>query len=107
MSRELDNAIDTSKKQRKWNQDPKGYFTIRPFPERGKIFVRYYTNSHELVHTFSGNKTVELVHELVERGLVSRPEHAGYLGREIEKAHIAMRLGIEYVQDKELELGKG
>jgi len=106
MGKELDSAIDTSKKQRKWNQDPKGYFTIRPFPERGKIFVRYYTNNHRLVHTFSGNKTVELIHEIVERGLVSRLEHAGYLGREIEKAHTAMRLGIEYVQDSELGLRK-
>jgi dihydropteroate synthase len=32
-------------------------------------------------------------------GLISRMEHATYLGSELEKAEIALKLGKNYVQD--------
>jgi len=36
----------------------------------------------------------------VELGLVSRWDHAAYLGSELTKAEIALRTGKEYIQDK-------
>ncbi len=48
-------------------------------------------------------KTAEQVYEqIVESGLVSRLDHAAYLGSELAKAEIALRTGKEYIQDKKL-----
>ncbi|MDM7911512.1 MAG: DUF4346 domain-containing protein [Methanotrichaceae archaeon] len=38
----------------------------------------------------------------MDRGLVSRLDHAGYLGRELEKAEAALHLGRRYIQDEPL-----
>ena len=46
-------------------------------------------------------KTAEQVYDqIVEKGLVSRLDHAAYLGSELAKAEIALRTGKEYIQDK-------
>ena len=35
-----------------------------------------------------------------------RKDHAAYLGRELQKAYIALKNNLEYVQDEELDLNK-
>jgi dihydropteroate synthase-like protein len=48
-------------------------------------------------------KTAERIYaKIVEMGLVTRLEHAAYLGSELAKAEIALRTGKEYIQDKQL-----
>jgi dihydropteroate synthase-like protein len=48
-------------------------------------------------------KTAENIYaKIVEMGLVTRLEHAAYLGSELAKAEIALRTGKEYIQDKQL-----
>ena len=106
LEEELDNAIDTCSVRVKWVRDPKGYFTIKPFPSRKKVFVRYYDSNNHLKNTLSGTSTSQLIQEIIERGLISRLDHAAYLGKEIEKAIIALKNDLEYVQDKELLLTK-
>ena len=45
-------------------------------------------------------KTAEAIYvEIVETGLVTRLDHAAYLGSELTKAEIALRTGKEYIQD--------
>nr|WP_231624254.1 DUF4346 domain-containing protein [Methanobrevibacter arboriphilus] len=44
----------------------------------------------------------EIYDELVRQGIVTRLEHAAYLGSELQKAEIAMITGKEYVQDFDL-----
>ena len=44
----------------------------------------------------------EVYEEIISKELVTRMEHAGYLGSELQKAEIAMITGKEYVQDFEL-----
>jgi len=41
----------------------------------------------------------------IKLGLVSRADHAAYLGRELMKAEIAAKLGKNYVQDEDLNFG--
>lgn len=106
LTKELDNAIDTSDVGVKWVPDPKGYFTIKIFPSRNKVFVRHYDSKNNLKYTFGGISTPQIIQKIVERGLVSRPDHAAYLGKEIEKAVIALKNDLLYVQDKELSLTK-
>ena len=106
LTKELDNAIDTSDVKVKWLPDPKGYFTIKIFPKRNSVFVRYYDAKSELAFTFSGTNTPQIVQGIIDRGLVSTLTHAAYLGKELEKAVIALKNGMSYIQDKELSIKK-
>jgi len=48
-------------------------------------------------------KTAEGIYaKIVEMGLITRLEHATYLGSELAKAEIALRTGKEYIQDNQL-----
>ena len=87
----------------KWVQDPKGYFTIKPFFDENVVKVRYYTIDNQLKYTFSGNPT-NIIHKIISMGLVSRMDHVAYLGRELEKAQIALENGLSYIQDDKLNL---
>ncbi|MCQ8903822.1 MAG: dihydropteroate synthase-like protein [Methanothrix sp.] len=49
-----------------------------------------------------GRTAREILDTAIELKLVSRLDHAAYLGRELEKAEIALRLGKSYTQDEEL-----
>ena len=49
-----------------------------------------------------GHSAKEIYEEIIEKELVTRMEHAAYLGSELQKAEIAMITGKEYVQDFEL-----
>ncbi|MDD4651451.1 MAG: dihydropteroate synthase-like protein [Methanothrix sp.] len=52
--------------------------------------------------TVAGRNARDILNTLIEMNLVSRLDHAGYLGRELEKAEIALRLKRSYVQDEPL-----
>jgi tetrahydromethanopterin S-methyltransferase subunit A len=106
LEKELNNAIDTLKIEVKWVQDSRGYFTIKPFFSRNKIFVRYSDSEGELKYTFAGVTTPQIVQEIINRRLISRLDHAAYLGKEIKKAMIALKNKLKYVQDEELQLEK-
>jgi dihydropteroate synthase-like protein len=48
-------------------------------------------------------KTAETIYtKIVQLGLVTRLDHATYLGNELAKAEIAIKTGKEYIQDKKL-----
>lgn len=79
---------------RHWEMDPAGSFRIGV--AHGKIVVRH--DSATLV----GRSAREIMAEIVDRGLVTRLDHAGYLGRELEKAETALKLGRSYSQDEPL-----
>ena len=104
LKKELDNAIDTSETILKWKADPKGYFTIKPISSREKVFVRYYDSNNTLKYTFTGINTSQIIQSIVKRDLISKLDHAAYLGKEIEKAVIALKNKLNYIQDQELQL---
>ena len=52
-----------------------------------------------------GKSAKEIVDTILANDLVSRLDHAAYLGRELKKAEIAMKLKKNYVQDQELDFG--
>jgi len=79
---------------RRWEMDPAGSFRI--CVAKGKIVVR-----HDRV-TLVSESAREILGEIVDRGLVTRLDHAGYLGRELERAETALRLGKNYSQDEPL-----
>lgn len=52
--------------------------------------------------TVAGTSGRDILNTLIDRGLVGRLDHAGYLGRELERAQIALQLGRSYIQDETL-----
>ncbi len=96
-SRKPSGSIVEAKANKKFVRDPKGDFRIRIW--NGKIVCE-----HENV-TIIGKTAKEIIDTIIELDLVSRLDHAGYLGRELMKAEIALKLRKNYVQDEELKFG--
>ena len=118
-------VIDDKLSKRHIDLDPGGYFIIYLDRDAGLIHAKHFTNiiderglaidpetgkpipvrgKVERTHTavFSGRTAKELCIEIFEQNqpsLVTRLDHAAYLGREFVRAEIAMVMGQEYVQD--------
>ncbi len=80
--------------EHKYEMDPAGSFRISI--AEGRILAR-----HERASVV-GSDARDILNTLIDRGLVSRLDHAGYLGRELEKAEAALVFGRSYVQDEPL-----
>jgi len=76
-----------------WTLDRKGY--IRIFLKDGTVIAKHRSA------TVTGKNAKEILDTLFRLNLVSSLEHAGYLGRELMKAELALRFGRSYVQDDE------
>jgi tetrahydromethanopterin S-methyltransferase subunit A len=63
------------------------------------LSLEHYTNDGWLGALVEGHTAAELYTPAVERGLVSRLDHAAYLGRELARAEHALAAGTRYVQD--------
>lgn len=81
-----------------WHEDPAGNFEI--LLGGGRILVRGCGAQLE------GISARDILNTLIDLGMVTRLDHVGYLGRELEKAEIALALGRSYVQDEPLFPGK-
>ncbi len=77
---------------------------MKPFFSRKKVFVRYYDSKNTLKYTFAGINTSQIIQSIIERKLISRLDHAAYLGKEIEKAIFALKNKLNYIQGRELQL---
>lgn len=82
--------------------DPSGFFIILPNKMTGVITCEHYKNGGRLVHVIEGTEAALIAATAVERGLISRLDHAAYLGRELAKAEFAVRTGATYTQDSAL-----
>ncbi len=85
----------------RWRQDKRGYFVIKV--EEGMIRMQHFDNNGPLLQVFEGTKAEEIYKVLVQKETMSYPEHLAYIGMELGKAEIALRLGIPYVQEEELK----
>ena len=87
--------------------DGKKYFLIRVDRKNKNIEVGFCNEKNKVALKVVGKSPVEIYQTLINKEKVPiRKDHAAYLGKELEKAHIALRYDTEYVQDKELDLSK-
>ena len=82
--------------------DRAGFFIVLPQRQTGLIVCEHYENSGRLAHVIEGRSAALIASSAVERGLVTQLDHAAYLGRELAKAELALKTGIEYEQDAAL-----
>lgn len=87
--------------------DPSGFFIVLLDRGRKTLICEHYTNEGTLDRTIEGGEAALVAATVVEQGLVSRLDHAAYLGRELARAESALRSGAPYRQDAALgEVGQ-
>lgn len=79
--------------------DPAGYFVVYVDPRRRCLTLEHYRCDGILDAIFTAESAAELYTPVVERRLVTRLDHAAYLGRELSRAEEALQRGEKYVQD--------
>jgi dihydropteroate synthase-like protein len=84
--------------------DPNGIFRIAVDRYAKTIVALHFaTTEAEKPNTIIKGKTAEAVYgKIVETGLVTRLDHAAYLGSELTKAEVALKSGKDYIQDRGL-----
>ncbi len=87
--------------------DPQGVFKITLDRNAETIVALHFAAPEaEKPSTIVKGKTAEAVYaKIVEMGLVTRLDHAAYLGSELAKAEVALKTGKEYIQDRALFKG--
>lgn len=96
--------------EKKMEFDPRGFFVI--FLKDDLIIVEHYENvskkseidTGNLSTVIKGKKAKAICDTIVREELVSRLDHSAYLGRELQKAEIALENGSEYSQCEPLDL---
>ncbi|MGQ9543718.1 MAG: dihydropteroate synthase-like protein [Candidatus Bathyarchaeia archaeon] len=89
-------------------RDPMGSFKITLDRDGGLIVMQHYPQGQVKPDlAVKGSDPERLIGTLIRNGLVTKLEHASYLGRELEKARIALETGKSYIQDFNLEFGTG
>lgn len=81
-----------------WRTDPAGPIRIGIIPDRIRGSGGLIIAEHEKA-AITGESAAEVMDTLLEMELVSRLDHAAYLGRELEKAELALRFSRSYAQD--------
>jgi len=91
---------------RDWRMDPIGYFLIRINREKKQIEAGFCKSANKVEKTIIGKTAMEVFNTIVHENLVSSLQHAADLGAELQKAEIALQLGLTYVQDDPLDFNK-
>lgn len=82
-----------------WVHDPEGFFLVLLDREAGLLVCEHYTQDGALNEVIKGARAGDIANTAIGRGLLSRLDHAAYLGRELAKAETALVLGLSYTQD--------
>ncbi len=83
--------------------DPAGYFVIYPDRRRNLVLLEHYSTDGVLDAVIEGSSAAELYTPAIAQGLLTRRDHAAYLGRELARAEAALVTGAPYVQDAAAE----
>ncbi len=97
--------VEKAKESLKFKRDPEGSFKIQvnhgKNTDEGKITVTHFKKTKPTI-TLTGTYAKEIYDEIIKRELITRLDHAAYLGSELQKAEIALKLRKNYVQDFDL-----
>lgn len=63
------------------------------------LVCEHYTKEGVLDETIRGTRAEDVAYTAIKHGLLSRLDHAAYLGRELARAETALKLGQPYTQD--------
>jgi len=88
-----------------WKMDPRGYFLVKVDRDKGLVRVGFCKfPENRMVAEVTGTRAMEIVNTLIREGMISSLQHAADMGIELCKAELALRHGLDYVQDSEIKL---
>lgn len=87
-----------------YKYDIKGYFLIRVNKKAKKIEAGHCKQNNVILTKITGKRASDVYFAIINAGLVSRLDHAAYLGKELTKAELALNYNLDYMQDEELKL---
>lgn len=77
--------------------DSSGYFVIIPIPQR--VIVEHYSYYNNLLRVIEGSNLRSIYWTIIKNNWVSQLSHAAYLGKELTRAELSIKIGFKYVQD--------
>lgn len=80
--------------------DPAGYFVVIPDRTQQQLVLEHYSNKGMLNRVFTSDTAASLYMQVIKLELISRLDHAAYLGRELARAEHALTSGEKYIQDR-------
>jgi len=80
--------------------DPAGYFVVIPDRTQQQLVLEHYSNKGILNRVITSDTAASLYMQVIKLELISRLDHAAYLGRELARAEQALLSGEKYVQDR-------
>jgi thymidylate synthase len=86
------------KKEDKLILDPRGYFVI--FLQDRSIVANHFTSEDKKTsHDFKSDRAENIYKQIISENLISRYDHAAYLGKELARAEFYLRNNLEFKQD--------
>lgn len=79
--------------------DPAGYVVIYADARRHLLVAEHYENRGTITTVVEGRSADDVMATLLEQGLVTRLDHAAYLGQQLALAEVALETGTVYRQD--------
>ena len=79
--------------------DPAGYLVVHADAARRLLVIEHYRNDGLLTTIIETAAPADAYTSVLAAGLVTRLDHAAYLGRELARAEQALRDGTTYRQD--------
>ena len=83
----------------KVEMDRAGYFVVIPQPEKKIITVEHYFYDNRLLRIIEGKDARSIYWTIIKNGWITQLTHAAYLGKELMKAELSIKLGFKYTQD--------
>lgn len=97
-----------AKKTGKFVPDPTGSFQIAIDPKEGLVICQHFNKNLELDVQINGKDAIAICDTIIRMGLIGKfsdsLSHMANLGRELAKAEIALKSGLEYKQDEPLKI---
>jgi|FLOH01.1.fsa_nt_gi hypothetical protein len=98
-----------------WDMDSKSYTLIRVNEDNDSVEVRVvkvqpehfdgkFTDKQEVLGDYFGFSPEDIYYKIINDGWITNYQHAAYLGKELQKAFLALKFKKNYIQDKELDL---
>jgi tetrahydromethanopterin S-methyltransferase subunit A len=92
--------VEVAKEPDKLVLDPAGYFVVYPDRTHRCLTLEHYRNNGVLDRILTATSATALYSSVIDAKLISRLDHAAYLGRELARAEHALETGEVYVQDR-------
>mgnify|MGYP001562137229 CR=1 FL=1 len=89
---------------RDWKIDPVGYFLLKINKEKQQIEAGFCKTANKVEKVVVGKTAMEVFNTIIRENLVSTLQHAADLGAELQKAEIALKNNLNYIQDDPLNL---